>query len=316
MKWPLRALLFIISSLCLGLGLGLVLSPNLDLELGLSSLVLAQDEVSKEMQSDNWPSPEVPLSVEPRQEEPLPQSYNQKLKIDPRAAKEQKVPHPFAKKGLVRITHDKVYFYRIKKSDQKYASSLRFGFFDLSNLTNLKAEVASSSIYPKSNGTIIFYDYEWQLWKKFGKLGWKLGTGLYFAKGNGKFKIKSYDSLTPKEEFTFIIVPNSISAIYRLQFWDTQSIVPYIEGGGDVITFAETRNDGKPTKFGLASAAHVAAGASLNLGLLNTASLINLDREYGINNIWLTSEFRALLGLSGQFDFTTNIINLGVLVEF
>ena len=104
--------------------------------------------------------------------------------------------------------------------------------------------------------------------------------------------------------------------IYRLQYWDTQPVVPYIEGGGDAITFAEVRDDGKSPKFGLAPAVHIAGGASFNLGFLDGNSMIELDREYGINRVWLTGEFRALIGLSDKFDFSANVINLGFLVEF
>ena len=281
------------------------------LVLSYSPLVFAQNEGV-----DDRTSFEVHSSIERRWEKHLPPSRTQEPKIDPKTTKEQQMPHPFAEKGLVRITHDKVYLYRTKKSDQNRASSIRIGFFDHTGFTRLETDVAFSSLYTKSSTPIIFYDYEWQLWQGFGKFGWKLGTGIYVARGNGAFKSKDNSALIPREKFTFITFPNSISFIYRLQFWDTQIIVPFIEGGGDMIAFFESRDDERFPKFGSAPATHVAVGASFNLGFLGADSTIELDREYGINSIWLTGEYRTLFGLSNRLDFTFDIINFGFLFEF
>lgn len=262
------------------------------------------------------PAPHVYSTPRLGQEENLPPSRTQEPKIDPNVSTEQKVPHPFADKGLVRITRDKTYLYRTEVSKQDRASSVRLGMFDPQDLENPDTGVTFSELYPDSEMPILLYDYEWQFWKGFGRLGWKLGTGIYAASGNGAFKSVDNAGLTPRENFTFIAFPNSISAIYRFQYWDRQPIVPFIEGGGDVFTFVEIRDDGKSPKLGAAPAAHVAGGLSFNLGFLDNTSLIELDREYGINSVWLTGEFRALIGLGDKFDFSSNVINVGFLMEF
>ncbi|MCB0384310.1 MAG: hypothetical protein KDD43_02880 [Bdellovibrionales bacterium] len=267
-------------------------------------------------EEEEEPSSRVYSEQRVRPVENLPPSRTQEPKIDPNVTTEQKVPHPFADKGLIRITREKAYLYQTEVSKQDRASSVRFGFFDPIDLASPDTEVAFSDLYPESEMPMLFYDYEWQFWKGFGRLGWKLGTGIYAASGNGAFKSAENAALTPRENFTFIAFPNTIGLIYRLQYWDTQPVVPFVEGGGDVFTFAEIRDDGKSPKFGAAPAAHVAAGASFNLGFLDRSSIIELDREFGINNVWLTAEFRKLIGLSDKFDFSADVINAGFLVEF
>lgn len=230
---------------------------------------------------------------------------------------EKLIPHPLADKGLVRIKSDGTYVYQTETSPQDRASSLRFGMYDPTELANPDTQVSFSSLYSDSYMPMILYDYEWQFWRgALGKLGWKLGTGIYVANGNGSFKSAENQNLVPRESFTFISLPNSIAAIYRLQLWSSQPVVPFVEGGGDAITFAEIRDDSKSPKFGLATAAHVAAGASINLGMLDRHSIITLDREFGINEVWLTLEYRVLVALGKKFDFSGQFLNGGVMVEF
>ena len=43
--------------------------------------------------------------------------------------------------------------------------------------------------------------------------------------------------------------------------------------------------------------------------------MLELDRDYSINSIYLFGEYRYIAGF-GHFDFTTDMINGGVMVEF
>jgi hypothetical protein len=45
-------------------------------------------------------------------------------------------------------------------------------------------------------------------------------------------------------------------------------------------------------------------------------SAIQLDREYGINRVYLTAEFRGIVSITQNYDFTSNLINGGLLMEF
>ncbi len=237
-----------------------------------------------------------------------------------RNAKEVKIKHPNAEKGLIRITQDKTYIYRVPKSKQDRAFSFRFGMFDPKNLENPDTGATFESLYDSTEAPIIFFEYEWQWFQTaIGKLGLKMGSGLFVAEGNGSFK-NNYDENGPKdtplENFTLVAFPNSIGAVYRAQFWDTQPLVPYADGGVMAISFTEFRDDKDAPKLGLGYAGFFSVGGALNLGLLDSMSLLELDREYGINTIFLTGEFRQVVQLGGRFNFESSTISGGVLMEF
>lgn len=237
-----------------------------------------------------------------------------------RHAKEVKIKHPYAEKGLVRITQDRTYVYRVPKSEQKNAVGFRFGVFNPENLENSETGATFADLYETTDAPIIFLEYEWQWFQTaVGKFGLKIGSGLFVAEGSGNFKnnyAENGSKNKPLEKFTFVAFPNSVGAVYRAQFYDRQPLVPYVDGGLMGITFAEFRDDKDLPKLGLGTAAFFSAGGALNLGLLDSLSLLELDREYGINSIFLTGEFRQVVQLGGRFNFESSTVTGGVLMEF
>ncbi len=234
---------------------------------------------------------------------------------------EQEVDHPFYEKGLIRIDKDRKYIYKVDESEQKRAISVRMGFLELVNLENPdQAGQAGASFdenYDASNAPAVLVDYEWELFKSpLGKFNLKAGAGAFYAQGNGHFVSGTNENLEPREVFTFFAIPLSAGAVYRMQIWHNQLLVPYAEGGGTAFGFAEFRDDDKGPKFGGAPAAYFAGGGALNLTYFDALSRIMLDREYGINRIYLTGEYRAYVGLSQNYDFTSDFFNGGLLMEF
>lgn len=231
---------------------------------------------------------------------------------------EKEVAHPFAEKGLIRIKKDGTYIYKTEESKQTNAFSFGVGMFDPENLANPDADGPQAEFknnYDQTNSPTIMAHYEWQFMRSpVGKMGMRFGSGLYVAQGNGHFK--SSNGLTPKEIFTFAAMPNSVGLVYRMQFWDKQLLVPYAEGGGIAWTFAELRDDNKKPKFGGAGAAYAAFGAALNLTYFDKFAAIQLDREYGINRVYLTAEYRPIFALSDRYDFSGNMIDAGFLMEY
>jgi hypothetical protein len=231
--------------------------------------------------------------------------------------REKKVPAPpHTEPGLTRITRKGEYIYKTQGSPQKNASSIRFGTFDPPSLENPDAPgVTFDSIYSSSGGlAVAMFDYEWQIFQRFGKLGLKAGSGISVANGKGRFK--SDTTKEALEGFTFFLFPNFIGGVYRLDYFNRQPIIPYVEGGLYYFTFAETRDDDKDPKFGGALASYVAGGAAISLGFLDHKSMMELDSEFGINNVYLVGEFRKVIGMNSKFDFTTDLINGGFLFEF
>jgi hypothetical protein len=234
---------------------------------------------------------------------------------------EREVAHPFAEKGLIRIKKDGTYIYKTEESKQKDAFSFAFGLFDPSNLSNPDAQGPTAEFknnYDQTNSPAIMATYEWQFMKSpVGKMGLRVGSGLYVAQGNGHFKSTGPNSaLTPREIFTFLAMPNNVGVVYRMQFWDRQLFVPYGEGGGIAWTFAELRDDNKNPKFGGALGAYFAAGLAVNLTYFDKVAALQLDREYGINRVYLTAEYRPIISLSEKYDFSSDMIDAGFLMEF
>ena len=249
--------------------------------------------------------PDEPLPIIPKRG-PSPTTVREKSRF---------IDHPNAAKGLIKITRDKTYIYKTEKSDQTKAASLRFGPFDPIELKNTDTDTSFNDNYDDTLNPMVLFDYEWQLWRSpIGKWGLNAGTGFYIANGNGRFANPA-ETRKPKEAFTFITLPFTGGATYRMQLWDKQPLIPYASGGGIIFTFTEIRDDGKSPKFGGALAAYAAAGIGINMSHLDTRSMLDLDREYGINGIFLTLEFRKIIGFT-NYDFTSDVINGGMTFEF
>lgn len=283
-----------------------------DLQYG-EEYITQEEELRKKEEEEKKKS----LLVKPKPpvNEPMPLIRREREMIElSEQGPETKIRHPYAGKGLIKITRDKTYIYKVPKSDQTKAGSIRFGLFTPKELKNPDTGLFFTDFYDSDNPAMLF-DYEWQISQKFGKLGFKIGTGLAMAQGSGQFETDANDSLDPKEKFTFIVLPGTVGLIYRMQYWDRQLFIPYVDGGGAVFAFSELRDDGQRPKFGGAIGVYAAAGLGIDLNRFDTISMLELDREYSINGVYFTAEYRYIVGL-GRFDFTSDIINAGLTVEF
>ena len=86
--------------------------------------------------------------------------------------------------------------------------------------------------------------------------------------------------------------------------------------GGPIRVFFEFRDDKDLPRAGLGTAGFFSVGGMFNLGRLDKLSVLELDREYGINSIFLTGEFRQIVNLGSDFDFEATAINGGILMDF
>jgi hypothetical protein len=225
----------------------------------------------------------------------------------------QYIDHPWSEKGLIKIEKSGVYRYKTTESPIDAAFSIRAGTFDPVNLENPDADVAFGEIYNPTSGPMLLLDYELRFLKSFGKMGLKLGGGLFLTSGRGVFE--EDPTVQALERYTFVTVPLTAGLIYRAQYFDKQPIVLYAEGGGMAIPFLELRDDGNGTKVGGSYGLFFAGGLQVDMALFGAEDIMNLDREYGINRMWLQVEFRSQINL-GKFDFSGNIINAGFLFEY
>ncbi len=228
------------------------------------------------------------------------------------------IEHPNAEKGLIKIDKNKVYYYRVKESDQRGAGNFKIGFYEPTNLMSTSASnLGYGDIYDASQSPLFLYEHEWQFFKSAGRLGITAGGGFFFASGNGQFQ--NGQPLRPREKFTLFVFPVNAGLIYRAQFYDTQPIAPYAGAGIGGMLFAERRDDDQNpalgARYGAAPVGHFYAGLAIQLGH-GARSFLDLDREYGINKVWVTGEYRQFVFVSGKFDFSGDAINGGLSAEF
>ncbi|MCC6277497.1 MAG: hypothetical protein IT289_06255 [Oligoflexia bacterium] len=206
--------------------------------------------------------------------------------------------------------------YKTKQSPIKGLAGVRIAPYNPTRLDGDTAGIDYETIYKR--GTILAtFDYEFYLFRNFGKFGIKPSIGMFAASGNGRFK--NNVTVEAEEKISLYGFPMTASAVYHLQIWDRQFLVPYAEAGISYIGFAEHRPDKSGLsafKFGGAPAWSWAAGGQIQLDFLDKAGVWQLDTEYGINHIYLVAGVRQVIGLSTRFDFTTLLYEGGVWFEF
>jgi hypothetical protein len=217
----------------------------------------------------------------------------------------------------VSITADGQFRYKTETTPENRSASIHLGYFVPSLLKNPVTESKFKDLYKGNDMPTLLGDYEWRLSSGFGRLGIKGATGIFSASGTGEFKTKGNRRANdvPSEKFTFLLFPNQLTAIYKFQYADEQLLVPYVEGGAGYFTFVEARDDGD-FKFGGAGVTVAAVGANILLDRLDRNSVRQLDLEYGINHVWLNLEYRMILGLNENFDFTSDMASVGLLMDF
>lgn len=214
------------------------------------------------------------------------------------------------------------FHYTTEASPRHAAASFRVGLFQPPEIVNGSTKPNATdfaTIYTKDALPVIFGDYEKILTTKVGRLGLKFGSGIFLAQGKGIFKEvdpgRRPDDV-PEEQYTFFMLPNQLTAVYRFQYKDTQAIVPFVEGGGGFFTFMEIRDDDSSPRFGGAGTLVGAGGLNFLMDWIDPQAVRRLDTEYGINHVWLSTEFRYIKGLNNKYDFTSAVANIGVMMEF
>ncbi len=236
--------------------------------------------------------------------------------------KTRQIKHPAAKEGLYLIDEEGVYHYRVKTLSKK-DSSLFFRIISQS-APNIEGESGQTN-----SGTFGFEEmysdqltgfdfiYEWQPFKRFGKLGTQFGFGIATTTGKGYFKSadSSLNGLTPRESYTFFSIPISIGVVYRFEYLERQWAAPYIAGGGIYNGLVEYRNDGDMNTIGT-PAGYAAGGMLINLTAFSKDLAFTMDREYGLSQLWVNLEYRRIQSLSEDIDISSNQLGVGIGADY
>ena len=240
---------------------------------------------------------------------------------------EEKISHPLAQEGLVRIKKDGTYIYDIERPLKKESSRLSFGQADHPEIslliqqadasgtpTGVEREFVFSDLYNESTGLILGYDYEWFSFVDKGKLGVQAGFSAMFANGHGRLRALPNDPSV--ESFAFVTLPITLGGVYRLEWKDKQLLAPYVAGGGTYVVLLEKREDrSTPSTIG-ALGFYATGGLLFNIGALDRDAGFQLESEYGISNMWLSLEFKVIQVSSSAFGFSNKYLNAGLSFDF
>lgn len=230
------------------------------------------------------------------------------------------IEHPHAEKGLIRIDSEGSFHYKTPTTDDRRVGNIRIGSYEPTSLINPdRSGVTFDTIYDETTPPIILYDYERSLFRGLGRLNYVLGGGIFFTTGKGRFDNPDLLTIRPEERFTLFAFPLSAGLTYKLQLKDYQILVPYGTGGLTAFAFGERRDDDKNpaigAALGIAPAAYAGGGLQILMGR-GPSSFVNLNREYGINRMYLTAEFRSYIALSNKFDFSGEAISGGITFDY
>ncbi len=304
-------------------------------EMGLSSEVSEEGQLSEMVFAENEGTPPPPEPPYPGVDEDSfgdktilnhnqsdedkekKQSHNEsKKKLHPTDIRgSKKIQHPFADEGLLRITKDKKYIYQVKKSPQTHMVSIRLAQVNPFEIKNSRG-VSFKDMYGETSNMGLVIDWEWPWINPFGRLGYKIGLGFIYKKMPGR--IDQGGQLQKSfEQFSLLVVPLELSLIYRFQFSDEPWFVPYAQGGVGYVGMLEYRDDGKSThKKGLPST-QAGGGLSVLLNGISDSMMHELDYDYGINNLWLTFDYRLIKSPSKEgFDLSTQIVSVGITMDY
>lgn len=243
---------------------------------------------------------------------------------------EEKIDHPNAKEGLIRIKKDGTYVYDVKRTPKNKSSHLRFGQANQpqitigieqtdasGNPTGTFKEYSFEDFYGSASGIIIGYDYEWFPWGiegTGGRLGLQAGGAAMFVTGNGRL-VADPDTQS-KESYTFVTLPLNLGAVYRLEWKEQQMFVPYVSGGGTYLVLLEKREDKSMPSVTGGFGFYGAGGVLFNLNTFDREAGLRLDSEYGIGNLWLSVEFRVTEVQNSAFGFSNRYVNAGLSFDF
>lgn len=149
------------------------------------------------------------------------------------------------------------------------------------------------------------------LWDK--KYGAEISAGFLYRSGYGR---SATSGAISSDRFTFYLIPMETNFTWRLDYFKFRDVLPYFKGGLDYVLFIEDING--TTRKGMKYGLHGGAGLQINIGRMTEVST-DLDRDYGINDLFLTLEYmyQWINNFGGRgLNLTGPVYSVGLLFEF
>jgi hypothetical protein len=232
------------------------------------------------------------------------------------------IAHPNAAKGLYLIDQNTgKYYYKTDKNTKKnQTTSLRLGYIEPPQIesTTDASTFTFADMYGDSPVPYLILDYEWQPFASFRKMGFVLGMGLFTSSADGFYKNDEVQKVygNAKESFTFIGLPISAGGLFRFEFAHRQWVVPFVNAGLSYFILGEIRDDGKKTHVVGTPGGYGGGGLMFNITAWDRDVSFTMDREYGINNMWLTAEYKYVKSFNEDLDISSSVINIGISVDY
>lgn len=278
---------------------------------------LSEEEAAEAMEAEIQAGPDESVVVEPtrvQERDQVVSSSPSPSSTPAQGASSKKLqPHPWAKKGLLKIEKDGTYVYRTKEASKDEMMSFRIASMSPPQIESADGSSNFETMYGSSDVLGLLIDYEWQPLQAFGKLGVQVGGGFTYSQGNGRF-LK--DGSEAKEKYTLFMFPLNAGVIYRLEYMNRQWLAPYVAGGLSYIGLLEMRDDNDSPKMVGTAGAYGSAGIMANITALDKQLAFNLSSEYGIATMWFVFEYRRQQALSEDIDVSSNIFSAGIAVDY
>ncbi|UOE99971.1 hypothetical protein [Bdellovibrio reynosensis] len=292
---------------------------KLEEELSLDPETPVEAEAETKLELEPEPEVEFETPVEAPVVEVKPSPALQQSPMVQKSAKGgvEYIHHPQAAQGLLAITKEGAYIYKTKEErTYNQTGAFRMGMINPPRISSSNENINFNNMYSSSQQPIVSFDFEWQPFTTYGKLGLQAGFGFLVAYGQGRFVGGSMDGQEAKEEYTFIAVPLNLGVVYRLEWMSRQWFAPYISGGGTYIGVAEIRDDGASPKAVGTPGAYGGGGILFNISALDRETAFTLSSEYGISNLWVSADFKQLQTFSEDLDFSSSILGAGIVVDY
>jgi hypothetical protein len=211
------------------------------------------------------------------------------------------------------VLSDGSYLYKTETPKKSRAAGFRVLNLPVPTINGEKLNMTYDSVYRNSKPIGLEFTYEWQALQNFGSFGLEVAGGISTATGNGVF---ASNGVTAKETYTLYTLPLSLFVIYRFEYMAKQWVVPYVMGGATYYGLVERRDDGKKTSATATSGIGGGGGIHISVSRLDPAGEVSLAQQYGVSDIWVTLEARAMAGTNQDLNYTGTAFSVGMTVDY
>jgi hypothetical protein len=213
------------------------------------------------------------------------------------------------------------------KSPQRFAFELRFGPYrpDVDSEFN-GARAPYQDYFGSGNRLLTQIEVDYELWHRLGTAAVGLGLGYFTATGTAPLA----NGQPSKDSSTFKIIPLSVSAVYRFDYFLEQRgfpVVPYGKVGLDWAYWQITDGNGEIASDGQDGRGrggtlgwHAAAGLAFVLDFVDPDAARSFDADMGVNHTSLVFQVTHAdisgLGMSDRLRVGDTTWSLGIMFQF